>query len=1066
MSRLSRFADGLMEAAWLAALLGAPVFFDVYSSRIFEPDKITLLRSLAWLALAAWLVKLLAQGGIKWKTITPGKNLWQTLRSIPLTLPVLALFVVYLLATLFSVAPRTSLWGSYQRLQGMYTTTAYLVFFAVIAGNLRRREQVERIFSMVILSSLAVSLYGVLQHYGLDPVPWGGNVQKRIAANMGNSIFVAAYLIMAVPLAVARVIESLRAILREEDPLLLRHILRSTFYIFILALQVIAIYFSGSRGPFLGLAAGLFFFFLLIALHTRQRWLTLATIGAAVAGVAFLGVLNIPNGPLEALRDSPWVGRFGHLADTDQRTSKVRQYIWEGASKLVAPHEPLGFPDGSLDRWNVLRPVIGYGPESMYVAYNRFYPPKLGQVEKRNASPDRSHNETWDALVTTGGLGLLVYLWVFGAVFYYGFRWLGLIETPLDRNRFIALYLGGGLLGAVALIAWQSIAFLGVGLPLGILVGMVAYITLRALGGREQRNARLDWRTLTMMALLTAVLAHFVEIHFGIAIVSTRTHFWIYAAVLLVIGFILPEESWQTAEGMAASPEDAAPPKRGKRSRSRRARKTPKVDSPSWDGVIITGLLTMMFFIVLGFDYISNLQRQSGAWNVLWQSFTRLPMKNNTVSYGILGLVLTVGIVAIIVLACEERRAYTLGLGKAIAGTAGIGFLGGLIYWLWQAGTLSALSQIAPTNQTELLAQLGSFEGLLTQFYIFGLLLLLGLAWVLPGQEQTRRPARVSSIAAWVAPLALLVVMGISTVTNLRVIQADIAFKMADPFTRGDQWPVAILVYQHAIELAPNEDYYYLFLGRGYLEQAKNLKTVDERRALFLQAEKDLKTAQRLNPLNTDHTANLARLYSWWASATDNATERQKYAQLSNDYYGKALALSPNNVVLWGEWAILDLNFLQQPQAALEKLNHALELDDTYDRTYALLGDYYTNLARQSQDTTAHRQALEQAVAYYQKAYENTKKSEHQSRYLYSTALGNAYIELQRYPEAISALEQALTVANPGVRWRVEETLARLYAQMKDKAHALQYAQDALNHAPESEQQRLQTLIGQIQAQP
>jgi hypothetical protein len=39
-TKLSRFCDGIMEAAWLAALIVVPLFFDVYSSRIFEPDKI------------------------------------------------------------------------------------------------------------------------------------------------------------------------------------------------------------------------------------------------------------------------------------------------------------------------------------------------------------------------------------------------------------------------------------------------------------------------------------------------------------------------------------------------------------------------------------------------------------------------------------------------------------------------------------------------------------------------------------------------------------------------------------------------------------------------------------------------------------------------------------------------------------------------------------------------------------------------------------------------------------------------------------------------------------------
>ena len=47
-----------MEAAWLAAVMLVPLFFNIYSSRIFEPDKLTLLRSLALVILAAWLVKL------------------------------------------------------------------------------------------------------------------------------------------------------------------------------------------------------------------------------------------------------------------------------------------------------------------------------------------------------------------------------------------------------------------------------------------------------------------------------------------------------------------------------------------------------------------------------------------------------------------------------------------------------------------------------------------------------------------------------------------------------------------------------------------------------------------------------------------------------------------------------------------------------------------------------------------------------------------------------------------------------------------------------------------------
>ena len=62
-NRLSRFCDGVMEATWLLGLVITPLFFDIFSSRVFEPDKITLLRSLALAALAAWLIKLISEGG-------------------------------------------------------------------------------------------------------------------------------------------------------------------------------------------------------------------------------------------------------------------------------------------------------------------------------------------------------------------------------------------------------------------------------------------------------------------------------------------------------------------------------------------------------------------------------------------------------------------------------------------------------------------------------------------------------------------------------------------------------------------------------------------------------------------------------------------------------------------------------------------------------------------------------------------------------------------------------------------------------------------------------------------
>src|SRR4030066_769060 len=215
-TKLSRYCLGIIEAAWLAAICIVPIFFDIYSSRIFEPDKITILRSLALLTLAAWLIKLLDEGGVHWSTHAKETSLVRYLWNYPMIAPVICLVIVYILSTIFSVTPSISLFGSYQRLQGTYTTFSYLIIFFSIISNLRTKNQISRLVTTVILASLPVSLYGLLQKYQIDPIPWGGNVSVRIASNMGNSIFVAAYLIMVFPLTVGRMVGAFREILSDE----------------------------------------------------------------------------------------------------------------------------------------------------------------------------------------------------------------------------------------------------------------------------------------------------------------------------------------------------------------------------------------------------------------------------------------------------------------------------------------------------------------------------------------------------------------------------------------------------------------------------------------------------------------------------------------------------------------------------------------------------------------------------------------------------------------------------------------------------------------------------------
>ena len=140
--------------------------------------------------------------------------------------------------------------------------------------------------------------------------------------------------------------------------------------------------------------------------------------------------------------------------------------------------------------------------------------------------------------------------------------------------------------------------------------------------------------------------------------------------------------------------------------------------------------------------------------------------------------------------------------------------------------------------------------------------------------------------------------------TNIQTVQADTYYKQGMAYEGAGQWEGAVVLYTEAARLEPQEDYYYLFLGRALLQLAdmtqpgnallpadlsnvptRDLLELSERGArsgtredLMRAAQAALVAARRLNPLNTDHSANLARLSRAWAFAdalgpTDNPTD-------------------------------------------------------------------------------------------------------------------------------------------------------------------------------------------------
>ena len=1221
-TKLSLFCEKLIEIGWLAAAIVAPLFFNVYSNRVFEPDKLTLVRSIATLMAVAWVIKVLdeaymgpeegkpegkpssydAEASVQARDVYAQesqkqalKRLWGHITATPLLLPTLALVAVYLLSTAASLVPRVSLLGSYQRLQGTYTTFSYIVIFLLVLQGMRRREQIERLITVLILVSLPISLYGLVQHAKLDPLPWGGDVTRRVASNMGNAIFVAAYLIMVVPLTMARLIGASKHILENVEEskgavflvsyLLLQviqifiwvrfeyliglwtglgvliillffslfiekplaHFALLGGYSFILNAQLVCILFSGSRGPWLGLLGGLYVFVLISLISLRRqaedqsrlsfgeigralafalvslpamlalpyalliflkrgfRWLWLSWLIQAFIGILLLLAVSLPVSPLhEPFKRLPYVGHLSSLLDTTGGTNAVRILIWEGATQLIMPHEPLRYPSGEPDTLNFLRPLIGYGPESMYVAYNRFYPPKLAHHEARNASPDRSHNETFDALVITGLLGFVVYMLIFGSVFYYALKWLGLISSRLQRWVFVAFWLGGGFLGV--LISWLTdgtLRFLGVGLPTGSILGLALYVGLYGLVfyGQREGGDILDWGyRLYLIALLSAIMAHFIEVHFGIAIAATRTYFWLYAGLICVIGYFLRQGQAVPSPALESTPPLSLH-RRGEeggvarldepRSRKKRRRKKPEnvpsgqaatldAGQAGWNTALVSfSLLMGLILITMCYDYITFQYKISdGEGSIFWLFaitwllagaiiITELSKGQATGQADWVFVLVTYPLIS---LACL--------------------FLFYFIHHLWLDIRDVSDSPIKAADRV---------AGVIALYYVvlFGMIFLITLTSLKERGSEKSSPL-FNYGYWWLYPILAVAALYVIIFFNLKFIQADIYYKQAAPYEQAGRWDDAVEMYRRALRLDPYEDYYFLFLGRACLEKAQrmgespndalfspNLDTLlrptaweqewlkNTGRETWLRlSEVALNRAQELNPLNTDHTANLGRLYRTRGGLRANMDERIKELSRSIEYYRQATSLSPHNAQLFNEWGTV-YYILGRFDKALEKLLFSLSLDPAFVNTYVHLGDAYQALNKPERALEAHVKAieiepgsltdqylfsfpipgfLETRLNFYansglaQRLIQAVEKYEGDTFPLYK-ALGNIYIQQRKLEEAKEQFLKAVALREGDLDAHI--ALGYIYAQLGELEEAEREFQICIQIAPE-----------------
>lgn len=1142
-TKLSVFCEKVIEAGWLASVVAVPMFFNIYTARTFEPDKITLLRAIVTIMALAWIIMMVERGMGSGEGSAPTfKERWQQWLKTPLFLPTVLIVASYIISTIFSISPWVSVWGSYQRLQGTYSFLSYVVVFALMANTMRTREQIDRFVATVIIASIPVGLYGIIQRYGLDPLPWAGDVTQRVASNLGNAIFLASYLIMVTPLTIARLVESMTAII-EEEKASWGHTVLSAIYIFALAIQIFAILFSGSRGPQLGLLGAGFVMGLLMVLILRRldpdtsqlsinevilgiatsfgllgagaavggvgyaiglgieslstqwedvtllgaaiggllgfvglyaylaasrrgwRWLWISWLSIGVMAIVFVVMLNIRNTPLDVVldpaREIPYLGRLSQIITPDEGTGRVRVLIWDAAIELIAPHDGLGIPEDNRtpsDPFNFMRPLIGYGPESMFNAFAYVYPPELAYIEARGSSADRSHNETMDSLVITGLFGFLSLYFLMGSLFFYAVRWLGWAPNQPSRWRLIALLLMGCLGGIVIpyLVQQGRLTFVPVGLPFGMVTGVVIHLVVQGfLGSHADESNGNNGKVVHYVILigaLGAIIGHFLEVHFVFSIAATYTYFWAYAGLIITLGRLieLDQTTPPPNNQAAADPEDSEPaptpepqPKETKRRSGRRNRRgrrgkptgaaaptaaaataapvtfTPRREGwETWLGA--QGLAMAIIMIILTFCFVTPqfsfefARAEDGSVN-----------KNTLVIWMYLIAWLTGGGIALSTIAIRSwSKPVVWGRAVLMYSFTSLGYF--FLYFTIHRFQFGQRIQVS--SMDDVIRAANVLTNGLVIFYVSLLMLLFMFAVMLVWQQVPRGAQFWRMENWWLYPPLIVAVVMVIWFKNINVVRADVYLKEGERYRNARQWDQAIALHELARNMDSDEDFYYLMLALDYQLMAQDNNLSPEQRTLaWQQGEQIALEARNINPYNPDNTGNMGRYYF-----TLGQILNPSYFEQALDFFEKATVLAPSNVTYHNLWAQTHY-IMQNYDAAIDRLQTSVSIDGLYGPTWILLGDTYAAKSDADKALFAHEQAIYHRANFFDQFLDQRL---------------NFYISTGR-AEDFAAMLEGLLVDHP-TRFRDQEqaqmywAIGRLYNRMGQSQDAIDYLETAL----------------------
>ena len=321
--------------------------------------------------------------------------------SQPLFIAVSVFVLVYLLASLFANNPQGAFWSNYDRAEDGFQMLHYYLFFVLASFLFVKREYWFVAFRVSLVAAFLMIAYGIAANLLISgfitpyrsgdapPTAWGKITSTRFQGSLGNPAYVAPYLLFTVFYALYLWLN------KAWNSRILQAVLYGglvLFYAFFLIL-------SQTRGAFIGLAAALVVFLVIVAFLDRRlrKW--------ALGGFVLLFLIG---GMLFYFRNTGFVKSLpgSRVLEISLRERAFQTRLWTWNTALQ------GFRD---------RPVLGWGPENFSTVFDKYFDPRH-YIPGQNTETwfDRAHSVFFDYLTETGILGLLSFIAIF-LLFYIQF---------------------------------------------------------------------------------------------------------------------------------------------------------------------------------------------------------------------------------------------------------------------------------------------------------------------------------------------------------------------------------------------------------------------------------------------------------------------------------------------------------------------------------------------------------------------------------------------------------------------------------------------------------------------